>query len=213
MAGIFGETKVYTIMKTKILLSFIFIFLYITASTKTWTITNSGFSFSPASLTISNGDSVVFELGTIHNSREVSQATWQENGSTALTGGFELPFGGGLVLPAQLPVGTHYYVCVPHASGGMKGQIIVQNSTGIPEDLLKNNYAIYPNPTSGLINFKAINVFIGSEYIIADQAGRQLLEGRIEQNETRINLESLESGVYFLQLVGIKGQSIRIVKF
>jgi hypothetical protein len=38
-------------------------------------------------------------------------------------GGFDLPFGGGSVLVDQ--PGNHFYVCVPHAAGGMKGIINV----------------------------------------------------------------------------------------
>lgn len=91
-----------------------------------WTITNSGNSFTPASITINLGDSVNFVLGTSHNASEVSQTTWNANGNIPLSGGFETAFGGGIVLPAQLGVGTHYYVCTPHASVGMKGVIIVQ---------------------------------------------------------------------------------------
>ncbi|HNT19496.1 MAG TPA: T9SS type A sorting domain-containing protein [Saprospiraceae bacterium] len=93
---------------------------------KTWFVTNSGNSFSPATITISPGDSVQFNLAVAHNVREVSQGTWNANGTSSLAGGFQLPFGGGLVLPAQLGAGTHYYVCVPHASQGMKGTIVVQ---------------------------------------------------------------------------------------
>src|SRR2546426_323217 len=92
-----------------------------------WTVsaTNSQFTFTPSALTIASGDSVQFVLGSIHNAVEVSQATWNANGTTALAGGFSVPFGGGLVLPAQLPLGIHYYVCTNHASMGMKGTITV----------------------------------------------------------------------------------------
>ena len=89
------------------------------------TIVSSGFTFSPSSANISAGDSVLFQLASIHNAVEVSQATWNADGTTPLAGGFSLPHGGGLVLPAQLTPGIHYYVCQPHASMGMKGTITV----------------------------------------------------------------------------------------
>jgi hypothetical protein len=59
----------------------------------------------------------------------VSQATWNANGTTPLPGGFSVPFGGGMVLPSQLGIGTHYYVCQAHVSFGMKGKIIVTGSS------------------------------------------------------------------------------------
>lgn len=91
-------------------------------------IVSSGFAFSPDAVTINVGDSVNFQLGNIHNALEVSQSTYNANGTTPLSGGFSVPFGGGWVLPANLSVGVHYYVCTNHASMGMKGTITVSQS-------------------------------------------------------------------------------------
>ena len=121
----------------------------------TVTIGNSGFTFSPDTVTITLGDSVKFVVASIHEPVEVSQATWNANGNTALSGGFSTPFGGGLVLPAQLTVGTHWYVCSPHAASmHMKGVIIVKNAAGIQENKLDATISVFPNPTSGTFNLK-----------------------------------------------------------
>src|SRR5712671_2671827 len=88
----------------------------------THTISTSGFTFTPDSITIASDDTVVFALSLMHTAREVSKATWDAN-DTVSNGGFDLPFGGGTAMPSGL--GTHYYVCVPHASIGMKGRIVV----------------------------------------------------------------------------------------
>ena len=85
------------------------------------TISNLGNSFSPATLTINLGDTVVFSIAGIHNVVEVSQTTWNANGNTQLPGGFSRGFGGGMVVITT--TGIHYYVCSPHASVGMKGTI------------------------------------------------------------------------------------------
>jgi plastocyanin len=88
------------------------------------TVTASGFTFSPSTLTITEGDTVVFTLSLLHDALEVSHATWNINGTTALPGGFSVAFGGGEAVPSG--VGTHYYVCENHVlSFGMKGSIIV----------------------------------------------------------------------------------------
>ena len=91
-------------------------------------IANSGFSFNPSELTINLGDTVNFVLGSLHSAREVSQATWTSNGITS-NGGFETPFGGGIVVLTL--TGTHYYVCVNHAFLGMKGTIVVNSKTDV----------------------------------------------------------------------------------
>ena len=110
-------------------------------------ITNSGFTFSPDNVNINVGDTIIFQLGSIHNAVEVSASTWNANGNTPLPG-FSVPFGGGQVV--GLTAGTHYYVCSPHASGGMKGRIIVNNSTGINDHVTDPaSFRIFPNPTSG----------------------------------------------------------------
>ncbi|HMD13089.1 MAG TPA: hypothetical protein VKI62_00545, partial [Bacteroidota bacterium] len=64
----------------------------------THTVTNSNvFTFTPDTITINLGDTVIFSLGSIHSAREVTQATWNANGNTS-NGGFNTPFGGGTVI-------------------------------------------------------------------------------------------------------------------
>lgn len=138
----------------KLLFPSIFILNSVVALCTTSTIVNSGYTFSPDSVTITSGDSINFVLASIHNTVEVSQTTWAANGTTPLSGGFSTPFGGGIVTPAKLTAGTHYYVCGAHASMGMKGVIIVQGtSTGITENQLQTGISVYPNPTSDQVQF------------------------------------------------------------
>jgi plastocyanin len=118
----------------------------------TFTVTNSGFTFSPSTLTISTGDEVSFVLESIHNAVQVSKATWDANGITS-NGGFSVPFGGGKVTFST--AGTYYYVCTVHASLGMKGQIIVTNVTGLKQNSMNGkSLSVYPNPTSQFFTLK-----------------------------------------------------------
>ena len=114
-------------MKNKILLTLLLIKLTLTGFSTVWPVSNMGNTFSSATITINFGDTVNFLISGSHDAREVSLMTWNANGNTALFGGFQTNFGGGMVYPTQLGVGSHYYVCTPHASMGMKGIIIVQN--------------------------------------------------------------------------------------
>ncbi len=96
----------------------------------THSVANVGSTFSPDSITITQGDTVLFTLQGTHNATEVDQATWLINDNTPLGGGFSIPFGGGTV--TGLSIGTHYYVCDNHFGSGMKGRIVVQAAPANP---------------------------------------------------------------------------------
>lgn len=178
----------------------------------TWTVVNSGFSFSPATLTIQQGDTVIFDLSSEHNVAEVSQTTWNNNGNTPLSGGFLLGFGGGMVLPADLEVGTHWYVCQPHAGGGMKGMIIVELGTDIEEPEVGTALSITPNPSTGKIQVSWSNPSTSKEYTVTvvDMSGRIMYQtsGRGEQILTQnleINLTDYPRGTYYVRVRDIEG--------
>ncbi len=192
--------------------SIIFLVLVLVCSTVGYSTThiigNSGFTFTPADLTINLGDTVNFVVASIHQPREVDKATWDANGTTS-NGGFDLPLGGGIVVLTQ--TGTHYYVCVPHASLGMKGTITVNAVTGvkdisqtIPEtfNLMQN----YPNPfnpsttisfslpSKSFVSLKVYDV-IGNE--VATIVNQELSAGNYTK---QWNAENMSSGVYYYQL-------------
>jgi plastocyanin len=196
----------------KIVISLLLISLETAIFCSTRTITNSGFTFNPASITINVGDDVNFVLESVHNAVEVSQTTWNANGNTPLSGGFSVTFGGGSVLPAQLTVGTHWYVCSPHASLGMKGIIIVNTSTGIKENQSQINISVYPNPASDFITVKANIDLSSSPYSIIDQAGRQVLTGKLNSEVTFIEISQFEKGIYLFQVAGQRRLSFKVIK-
>lgn len=92
------------------------------------TITSAGLTFTPASLTITQGDTVTWAVGATHPVLEVSMATYNANGSTG-NGGFSIPSGNGFQV-FNTP-GTYYYICTNHIGAGMKGTITV-NATPPP---------------------------------------------------------------------------------
>jgi plastocyanin len=189
----------------KILLSIVFLTLGATGFCIKWTVINSAYTYSPATLTITAGDSVEFVLATIHNAAEVDLATWNANGTTALPGGFLTPFGGGLVLPEKLTVGTHYYVCQNHvATMGMKGTIIVQPSVGITENAITINFSIYPNPSHGKFNVD-LNTYEPSknyDLTVFDLLGNQVYyaPNLNRSASTPIDLSKDLKGIYFIRL-------------
>ncbi len=199
-------------MKLKSLLLSALLLLSFESYSTTWTIVNTGFTFSPASITINSGDSVLFTIASQHNVREVSQSTWNSNGSTAATGGFTAPFGGGLILPSKLGVGSHWYVCVPHAAMAMKGVIIVNSATGINEAVVGSKISLSPNPTSDVVRIKTITNFEGVLYFVTDNNGNQIFSGLLESNETSIDLSRYAAGCYFVQIGEDKKQTYKIIR-
>jgi plastocyanin len=174
------------------------------------TIVNSGFTFSPDNVTINLGDTVNFQLASIHNAVEVSEATWNSNGNTPLPG-FSTPFGGGQV--TGLTAGVHFYVCAPHASGGMKGKITVNGPSGINDfAAASEKINIYPNPTNGKFTLQ----IIGSDGYAGSLSGNDQqttleifnilgekiadMSGFISQASNEIDLSSVPDGIYFIRI-------------
>ncbi|MBI2967674.1 MAG: T9SS type A sorting domain-containing protein [Bacteroidetes bacterium] len=170
----------------------------------TVTVNNSGFTFNPAAITISEGDTVIFSLASAHNTIEVSQSTWNANGSTALPGGFSTGFGGGMV--TGLTAGTHYYVCQPHAGTGMKGTIIVNPATGLQDvKAPTQDINLFPVPGKNIIYFALpgnpdsdLNLTI---YDINGRVWNSDLQPKISpDNKMMINIPGLLPGIYFIRI-------------
>jgi plastocyanin len=191
-------------MKYTINIIILLILLTTQLSAVTHTITSSGFTFVPNNITINLGDTLNFSLESIHNAREVSLTTWNSNGTTS-NGGFEVPLSGGIVVLTE--VRTYYYVCVPHASFGMKGTITVTSVTGIESahEIIPNKFTLhqnYPNPFNPTtkvsfvishLSFVTLKVFdvLGKEVATLVNEVKQPGEYNIEWNA-----ENMASGLY-----------------
>ena len=114
------------------------------------TITNSGLTFNPDTLQVTIGDNISFNISASHNAVEVSETTFNNNGSTS-NNGFNIPYGGGSWTADSIK--TYYYVCQPHASMGMKGVIISNPLTCDPYNL--NTQTILD--TTATITWESLN--------------------------------------------------------
>lgn len=189
-------------MKAKFLLSLLLLSTGFKGICTTWTITNSGMTFTPASITIILGDSVEFVIAAAHNAVEVSDTTWNANDNTPLPGGFQVPFGGGLLLPSQLIDGVHYYVCNPHAPNAMKGIIIVLHHAGIAENLWQTNFSVYPNPATTEFSVISYQLFEKGGVSIHNMLGEKIIQEEIAAGEKQImfSINDIPGGIYFLSV-------------
>lgn len=185
---------------------FLLLFLLLTALkgfSRTIIITNWGAHFTPADTTAEIGDTIKFNLGNTHNVLEVDQQTWEAEEQTPLAGGFSLPMGGGILLTANLPKGTHYYICTPHISLGMKAIIRLTGPAGINDQPVFHTVSLFPVPANNGISVKTSARLIGSPYVVTDETGRQVAYGKLESAEMYLNIDHLSSGIYFF-LAGTK---------
>ena len=88
---------------------------------------------------------------------------------------------------------------------------ITINHTGINENILKE-VEVYPNPTSDIITLKGINSLTDVSYIhLLDNKGALLR--KIGINETQVDLSSLSTGIYFIEIQHQLGSGrIKVIK-
>lgn len=195
-------------MKTTTLI-LVFLFVSFTTYAITWQVTNSGYTFFPATQTIQIGDNVEFMLDPMHDAVEVSADTWAANGSVG-NGGFMVDYGGGVV--TGLSLGTHYYVCEPHAFLGMKGKIIVLANTAVNDLKMPVNFTLAPNPANDFIRITLNDAnLIGSNYLLFDQIGQQILTGKLTDKITSVAVTGLPTGLYFVQVGGLKVNTFKVL--
>jgi hypothetical protein len=71
---------------------------------------------------------------------------------------------------------------------------------------------IYPNPVNGQINVKAVTKLFGSEYTVYDNTGRVVLSGKINSQNTIIDLGNLSDGIYFFSVEENMKQTFKVIK-
>jgi hypothetical protein len=83
-------------------------------------------------------------------------------------------------------------------------------STGIKTELQNNAIAVYPNPAKHTLSIDLKYNKMNCSYLIINNIGKVILEGNLTQNTNKINVESLQNGVY--QLVINNHQTIKFIK-
>ncbi len=169
-------------------------------------VTTVGSSFSPATVTINQGESVEFTTTGNHSVREVLEATYNINGA-ASNGGFTVTTN--TVQSVKFStVGTFYYVCPPHASGGMKGTVTVLPVLGIQNDRIVSELSVSPNPTHGDAKLE----FVTAKYCRVDVSILNTIGKKIDsvsfskdfnpgKHSVNLNTSELPQGLYFVEIV------------
>ena len=64
----------------------------------------------------------------------------------------------------------------------------------------KDYVSIFPNPTSGELNITITSEFIGSSYQVSYLLGKEVLNGKINNTNTTIDVSALSKGYYLFQI-------------
>jgi plastocyanin len=198
------------IKKVPLLLLIVISTSMLTAQT-THNITVSDFSFSPSSLTIEAGDTVVWtNTGGSHN----------VNGQTSTFSSNPASFGnnvgtGWTYKFTFTVVGTYSYQCNPHAPG-MAGTITVnQTATAIGDtELADMELLVYPNPASEQIYISAKDILSENTLLtFYNSLGSKIHIQPVsaESNIVMYDVQHLNKGLYLVQVQNQKYN--KVVKF
>lgn len=90
--------------------------------------------------------------------------------------------------------------------------LTVNNNVGIDEFKQDNLFSVYPNPAKSQINVKADAKLLGSIYTIYDNIGKVALSGKINSENTVIELGNLSGGVYLFSVGENLKQTFKVIK-
>ena len=63
-----------------------------------------------------------------------------------------------------------------------------------------SDFKLYPNPVVSVLNIKTDNNLINQPYTIIDGLGRVVLNSKLNEGDTTINVEQLSKGIYYLKV-------------
>jgi hypothetical protein len=107
-----------------------------------------------------------------------------------------------------------YTAVIPNAAG-CDSTITLDLSldfTGINEFSEDNLFTVFPNPSQSIINVKADSKLIGDVYSIYDNTGRVVLTGKLNSQNTTIELGNLSGGIYMFSVGENMTQTYKVIK-
>ena len=90
--------------------------------------------------------------------------------------------------------------------------LTVNNNVGINENTQDNLFSVFPNPAQSVINVKADSKLLGQVYSIYDNTGRVVLTGKLNSENTTIELGNLSGGVFMFRIGENMKQTFKLIK-
>lgn len=174
-------------------------------------VTAFDYGFAPENLTIAPGDSVYASFIGYHSLTEVTESDWNNNIASSNGGfwiGLEAPtFENWFVINDP---GMKYYICIPHASMGMKGTInVVDPTVGIATTEAYDATTV-ASLGNGMYSLRFTNC---ESFVVITTSGKtvETIALNTQDNQLDIDLSGLSSGLYlgvFLE----NGKAMKVVK-
>lgn len=77
---------------------------------------------------------------------------------------------------------------------------MLNQSAGIGDSIFEANITVYPNPSKGIITIDLGNLLGDFSYEVINIIGQKLQTGSLVNNASEINLENLETNIYFVKI-------------
>ena len=98
---------------------------------------------------------------------------------------------------------------IPGGHGGDDFVVVkLSTPTGLNDLELKVDFHIYPNPANNQITIKTDEKLIGSKYTILNIMGQTVLSGKINSDNTLLEVGDLPGGTYLVQIQSEGGSSV-----
>jgi len=85
-------------------------------------------------------------------------------------------------------------------------------SVGVNEINVFNEFNVYPSPTSSQITLKVNANLVGAVYTIYDNMGKVVMSGKINTENTVIELDNLSNGIYLFTIGENSQQTFKVIK-
>lgn len=82
---------------------------------------------------------------------------------------------------------------------------------GTDDRMIHHDLLIYPNPTKSILNIEG-GVIIDTHFSIYDPIGRNIINGTLQSDNNRVDIEALTPGFYFLRIEGAYSFSQKFIK-
>jgi hypothetical protein len=75
-----------------------------------------------------------------------------------------------------------------------------------------SEFDLYPNPTTKQLNLMVDSNLLGSVYTVCDNTGKLVLTGKVNTENTSVELGNLSAGLYLFRMGENFTQTIKVIK-